>query len=768
MRLFNKKTIRCIVGLLLFAGLFFWFFPVPKPSRPYSTALFDGQGNLLAASLAVDEQWCFPGKSEIPEKYIKSVLAYEDERFYYHPGVDIYALGRAFWINLKAGNIKQGGSTLSMQVSRLASSHRKRSVWNKFKELFLAFKLELHYTKKEILTMYANHAPFGSNVIGIEAACNRYFGTSPVSISWGQAALLAVLPNNPALIYPGRNKEALMQKRNRLIVKLENKKIIDHTTAVLAMAEPIPEKIIALPTICDHLLTRVINDGNTGKQLMVTIDPLLQQRANLIMKRHGYYLKGNQIMNGAALILDIETGKCLAYLGNMPGSNKEFGNAIDMITAKRSYGSLLKPFLYASMLEEGILLPNALVEDIPTNYEGYAPNNYFLEFEGLVKANEVLSRSLNVPSVRMLYKFGVQKMIHRLNKAGINSINKPASHYGLSLILGGGEASLWELCGAYANMMRSSRNKFQAIKPYYTLSDSAVFEHAFSPVVSAYTLQAITEKRRTNSEGEWVEFSNAQSIAWKTGTSFGARDAWSIGVSGRYAIGVWIGNADGEGRHSLTGIGMASPLMFDLFTLLPSSEWPAFPYTNKKLKTCSFSGWKATLACPESIEIADPGKTGYAPACTFHKSISLDSTEKFQVNTKCYPSFAMKQKNLVVLPPVQEWYYKKKHAEYKSLPPYLLSCTSDGSGKNIGLIYPRHGIKIYIPKELSGKKSKTVLEATHRTPGATLFWHLNNEYIGVTTNFHQLEIAPVSGEYVLTLMDEKGESVNCSFRVIEK
>jgi penicillin-binding protein 1C len=622
----RMKLIWWTTGMLLFIGFSFWLIPVPKSERTYSTALFDEQGNLVAASMTPDEQWCFPSKSKLPKKYVTSLLAYEDERYYYHPGIDVYAIGRALVQNIKSGSIKQGGSTVSMQVSRLIKPRKKRTVWVKLIEAVYTLRLEAAYSKEEIIHLYAHNAPFGSNIIGIEAACNRYFGTNPSHISWAQAALLAVLPNNPALIFPGRNKEKLSAKRNRLLQKLYSEKQFDESTLQLALAEPIPEEILSLPSYSNHLLTRVINDGRAGQQYTTTLDPILQQRATLILKRHGYYLKGNQIKNGAALILDTETGRCLAYVGNMPGDGKENGNAVDMIKAQRSYGSLLKPFLYASMLQEGMLLPNALVEDIPTSYDGYAPNNYFKEFEGVVPANEVLSRSLNVPSVRMLHQFGVQKFIYQLNKAGINSIQKPASHYGLSLILGGGEATLWELCGAYMNLLRASKNQYQSIVPYYTKQDSTGYDHAFSGLASAYTLKAISESKRIGADGDWVDFSNSQTVAWKTGTSFGARDAWSIGVSGRYTVGVWIGNADGEGRNGLTGIGMASPIMFDLFLLLPKTEWPEIPYAAEKIKICKFSGWKATNYCPEKMEQADPSKTGYAPACPYHTVVVLDST----------------------------------------------------------------------------------------------------------------------------------------------
>jgi len=265
-----------------------------------------------------------------------------------------------------------------------------------------------------------------------------------------------------------------------------------------------------------------------------------------------------------------------------------------------------------------------------------------------------------------------------------------------------------------------------------------------------------------------MEFANEQTIAWKTGTSFGARDAWSIGLSGNYIVGVWVGNADGEGRPSLTGIGMASPIMFDLFNLLPKQAWLDEPFCAKSIKVCQQSGWKATPDCPTSRELKDPSVIGFSPSCSFHKRIALDSSGSHRVTSACYPSFSMKHEVMFVLPPIQEWYYKKKHADFKKLPPFYNSCLSPGYEKNIGLLYPRKGIRVFIPKELSGKKSKVVFEATHRLEQQRIFWHLNNEFVGETTTIHQLELSPKAGDYLLTLVDEKGEQLQCSFTVVEK
>jgi penicillin-binding protein 1C len=452
----SKKYLLGTLALLLIA---FWFcLPEPLFNRPYSAILLDKNGKLLQAKIAIDGQWRFKETTEVPEKFAKAIVCFEDKRFFYHPGIDPIALARAFWLNLKHGGVKSGGSTLSMQVIRIARN-KPRNVFQKLVEMVLTLRLELGYSKQEILTLYSNHAPFGGNVVGLQTAAWRYFGRSAAQLSWGEAASLAVLPNSPALVRPDKNRNLLLEKRNVLLDKMQQQGIIDAQTCALAKLEPIPNAALPLPNNAPNLLSSLQQGiyGKEGKNSIIetSIDLGLQNRVNEILERHHQSLKANGINNLAALVLDIESNNVVVYAGNvLHPEDPEVESYVDMIPARRSPGSTLKPLLYAAMLQDGFILPKTLLADIPTQIAGYTPQNFDLQYDGAVPADKALARSLNIPAVRMLQQYRYERFYFLLKQLGLKSLNKGADHYGLSLILGGGENSIWEISGVYASLAR--------------------------------------------------------------------------------------------------------------------------------------------------------------------------------------------------------------------------------------------------------------------------------------------------------------------------
>src|SRR5690606_34581343 len=332
----------------------------------------------------------------VPEKFAAAIVAFEDKRFYYHPGVDPISMTRALYQNIREGKVVSGGSTLTMQVIRLSRRSEGRTLLEKFIEVILATRLELRYSKAEILALYASHAPFGGNVVGLEAACWRYFNRDVHELSWGEAALLAVLPNSPALIHPGKNRDQLLLKRNALLDKLQQAGVIDEFTCSLAKEENIPDQPSALPRYARHMLQRIVRDGGAQTRVRSTLSVGVQRRVEQIVQDHHKQLAGSQIYNAAALVLDVETGEVIAYVGNTDVEETGYhGEEVDIINAPRSTGSILKPFLYAAMLDEGKLLRNTLVPDVPTVIDGFSPKNFKREFNGAVPASQALIRSLN-------------------------------------------------------------------------------------------------------------------------------------------------------------------------------------------------------------------------------------------------------------------------------------------------------------------------------------------------------------------------------------
>ncbi|GAL78456.1 multimodular transpeptidase-transglycosylase [Algibacter lectus] len=544
----QHKVKSAIVALILVA----YYFCLPNPlfKDPTATVITSSNNQLLGAQIAKDGQWRFPHNDSIPNKFKTCIVQFEDEYFYKHPGFNPISIFKALKENLKSGGIKRGGSTITQQVIRLARKGKSRTYFEKIIEIILATRLELSASKNTILTHYASNAPFGGgNVVGLDAASWRYFNRNANNLSWAESATLAVLPNAPSLIYPGKNQERLLKKRNRLLKKLLENSKIDTLTYELSVAEGLPHKPYPLPQTAPHLLQKVAQT-QTGARVQTTIDIKLQNRINHIVKNHYNKLSQNEIYNAAVLVLDVKTRQVLAYIGNTP-TDRAHQKDVDIIDKPRSTGSILKPFLYAAMLDSGDLLPNTLVADVPTQYGSYNPENYNKTYDGAVPASRALSRSLNVPAVRMLQDFGLDRFYQYLKFLKLKDLKYDANHYGLSLILGGAESNLWDLCKSYA-ALSSTLNHFsensstyfsnEFCEPTFLASTKINFgkqttdKTLFDAASTYLTYQSLKEVNRPESDESWEFFDGSKQIAWKTGTSFGFRDAWAIGSTKDYVV----------------------------------------------------------------------------------------------------------------------------------------------------------------------------------------------------------------------------------------
>lgn len=767
----KRHKIKSAVVLLI---LIIYYFCLPRQlfKDPTATVITSSKGALMGAQIANDGQWRFPQNDTIPEKFEVCITQFEDEYFYKHPGFNPISIFKALRDNLQSGNVKRGGSTLTQQVIRLSRKNKKRTYFEKAIEIILATRLEFRASKKQILSYYTSNAPFGGNVVGLDAASWRYFNRNANELSWAESALLAVLPNAPSLIYPGKNHELLFKKRNRLLNKLLQNGIIDELTYQLSMAENIPEKPYALPQVAPHLLQKV-SKLHVGKRIQTTIDMRLQERVNLIVESYYNQLSQNEIHNAAVLVLEVKTRKVLAYVGNTPTS-KMHQKDVDIIDKPRSTGSILKPFLYTAMLDAGDILQNTLVADVPTQYGSYNPENYDKNYDGAVPASRALSRSLNVPSVRMLQEFGLDRFHHYLKTLQLKDLKYNANHYGLSLILGGAESSLWDMCKSYASLS-STLNHFsetsseyfsnEFCEPIFLASESVDFgnkssEKTLFDAASIYlTYESLKEVNRPEGNESWEFFDGSKQIAWKTGTSFGFRDAWAIGTTKDYVVGIWVGNADGEGRPGLVGVQAAAPILFDVFDLLPKTEWFSQPFDEmQEVEVCKQSGYRASQNCDvietEFIQISGL-KTR---ACPFHILIHVDDTESFQVNTSCEDLNHIHSKSWFVLPPLMAYYYKTKNPFYKALPKFRTDCLGD-SLITMEFIYPEENNQIYLAKDFDEEVNDLILKIAHSKTESTLFWYLNDVFIGSTKDIHELGMLPKPGNHVITVVDEFGNEV---------
>jgi penicillin-binding protein 1C len=714
-----KITIISVVALLL---IWFWF-SLPKQlfKLPTSFVIEAANGQLLSANIATDGQWRFPNSQNVPEKFSQCITTFEDKRFFYHPGIDFLSLGRAISQNIKTNKIISGGSTLTMQVIRL-SRNKPRNIGQKLIEFILALRLELTYSKQEILGLYAANAPFGGNVVGLDAAAWRYFNRPAKELSWAESATLAVLPNSPSLVHLGKNRSLLLKKRNFLLQKLFAAQIIDQSTFQLAKLEPIPQNPFPLPQYAPHLLNKFKEEFPSlnlpSSKIKSTLQYNLQINVAAILQRYHQNFKANGINNVAALVLDVQSGNTLSYVGNIYAPNyPEMESYVDMIKALRSPGSTLKPLLYASMLSDGFILPHTLIPDIPTQIGGYTPQNYDLGYDGAIPASKALSRSLNIPAVKMLQQYRYERFYTQLQKFGINTLNNSSDFYGLSMILGGCEVSMWELAGSYASMARTLNSYSQNPKQYQPQlyhspkyyegkkTNKQELEHSSVADYGSlfYTFLAMQEVKRPGDELLWEQFASSKKIAWKTGTSFGFRDGWAIGVTPQQVVCVWVGNADGEGRPNLTGIETAAPILFNIFDLLPTPKPFVTPYKNLvKTEVCIRSGYRAGEYCDKKTTYM-PLLANKTPLCPYHQLVHLDQSERLQVNSDCISPTAMVHKNWFVLPPTIAYYYRIRNRDYQTLPPFSPNCSQSlDNQKTMELVYPKNNALV-MPPEVMGK-----------------------------------------------------------------
>ncbi|WP_178991755.1 penicillin-binding protein 1C [Winogradskyella schleiferi] len=776
---FKRNRIK---SLVIFILLIAYYFCLPQHlfKDPTATVITSQSDELLGALIAEDGQWRFPVSDSVPKKFKTCILQFEDEYFYKHPGFNPVSIFKAVKDNLSSGTVKRGGSTLTQQVIRLSRKGQPRTYVEKVKELILATRLEFRLSKDEILTLYSSHAPFGGNVVGIDAASWRYFNRNASNLSWAESATLAVLPNAPSLIYPGKNQKRLLDKRNRLLKKLYENGTIDDLTYELSIAESLPQKPYPLPQIAPHLLQKVAKN-HRGQRIKTTIKMALQEQTNHIVKQHYNRLKQNEIYNLSVLVLNVKTRQVLTYIGNSPTDNAH-QKSVDIIDKARSTGSILKPFLYAAMLDAGDLLPNTLVVDVPTQFGSYQPRNYNQTYDGAVFANEALSRSLNVPAVRMLQEFGLDRFYYYLKQLQLKDLKYNANHYGLSLVLGGAESNLWDLCKSYAAMASTLNHFNDNSSKYYTdefLQPTFIYENTvdfgqlknekevFDAASIFLTFESMKQVNRPESDESWEYYDSSQDIAWKTGTSFGFRDAWAIGTTKDYVVGVWVGNADGEGRPGLVGVQTAAPILFDVFDLLPKSTWFNPPYDEMlEVNICKKSGYRASSICDvtELRFIQASGKK--TEPCPFHKLVHLDLSEQFQVNSSCEPVSNINNKAWFILPPLQAYYFKNKNPFYKPLPPYRNDCT-ESSGISMEFIYPNQQSTIFLPKDFDGNTNDLILKVAHSKPELELYWYIDSQFIGSTRDIHDIAVLPSSGEHLITVMDELGNELKHRITIAE-
>ena len=784
------------LSLLFAGGLLFAFMaavPLPNPlfADDYSLVVEDADGGWLRVFLNRKDQWCIPpresptawpskshlrpaGAARVPDKLVRAVCVYEDRRFFSHPGIDGKALLRALYQNLAAGRRVSGASTITMQVARIMRP-KSRTVANKALEILQALKIELLYEKNEILALYLDHAPYGGNTVGVGAAAYRYFGKTPQALTWAEAALLAVLPNAPGLIGAGRvgrswprrvarsghGQPALLKKRNALMREIAWRESLSSETLTLALQEPLPVGSRAFPFLAPHLAERVRLEHATGSGFgRTTVKPEIQKAVQDLVTYHGRGLARLGIRNAAAVVAETGSGRVRAYVGSQDFHDAAAQGQVDGVTAVRSTGSLLKPFLYALAMDQGLLLPRTLIRDVPSQFGSFSPKNPDFTFHGLVSAREALIRSLNVTAVRVLHSYGLQRFYRYLRSAGLEHLFRSARDYGLPLVLGGAEATLYEMAALYRSLGRGGRASPLTIFESGDALVSGNTPSLISPGACYLTLDMLRGLRRPGAEYYWEIYQDSYPFAWKTGTSFGQKDGWAVGVSPEWTIAVWVGNFTGEGNSNLKSSRCAAPLLFDILNILPRTGddlWFAFPRQSlQPVRLCAKTGYRAGRDCPDIVYEMAPSSVRPLEVCPYHQALFVSTDGRFRVNSLCWEPGKYERVVKLFFPADVAQYMRQKGKLLERIPPFKPDCAGRSARTPLEIVYPEEKAMIWIPRDLDGQYQRVTLRAAHQEESQTLYWYVDELYRGRTVERHANSLLLPRGRHTLVVIDGRG------------
>lgn len=759
---YKKSTIIFFVLVIILILYFIFRLPNPIFKDNYSTVILDKHDKILRVYLNKDSQWIIPPENKkIPQKIEEAVINFEDKRFYNHIGIDFIAFMRAAKQNIIKRHVVSGGSTITMQVARLIRP-KERHIFNKVLEIIQAFLIELKYSKKEILKLYLEHAPYGNNIVGYRTASLKYFGVEAENLTWSQSATLAVIPKNPNAVKNLKGMNSIFKKKNKLLKKLYEKKIIGKDSYELAISESVNLFPKPFPLAAPHL-SDTIKKSNEGKIVKTSIDFEIQENINNIVNQYMNEFKKNGVNNCAVLVAETKSGKIRSYIGSNNYFDHINGGQVDGVMASNSTGSILKPFLYGLMIDEGELVSETKIEDVPKSYRGYTPYNMNMQFQGIVSAKEALISSLNSPAVMLLKNYGVEKYYNFLKNAGMTTLFREPDGYGLSLILGGAEGSLYDITSMYNGL--GNYGNFRGLT-YFEDKKLETGKQLISTGSSWITLEMLHELRRPGVEYYWQNFSNQWGIAWKTGTSYGNRDAWAVGVSPQWTIGVWLGNFNEKECKALSGIEAAAPLFFSIFASLPKENYSYwFKIPSKDMTTIDISaesGYRASEFCENKIRIYYPKDAKPLKTSPYEKIIYTNKAGTEEVCSLCWKEGDIVKKSIEVYPPQVLTFLRGKGNRQNAMIPHKRTCPSI-QNHIVDIIYPQEDTTILVPRNFDGKYEKVKFKAGSSYLDTKLYWYLDNNFLGETLKNHEIDVELETGKHKLFVTDENGNNSDVNF-----
>lgn len=773
-------------GLAVAAGLFVVFllldrlFPFPEAAlhRPVSVVVEDRAGEPLRMFLGADQRWRLPVTlDQVPPEMVAALIASEDRRFYLHPGVDPLAVLRAAIANLRAGAVVSGASTLPMQIARMAVP-RRRTLGAKTLEAFRALQLTLHHTKSEQLELYLNLAPYGGNLEGVGAASWFYFGKRPRQLSLGEVALLTALPRAPSVYDPTRGaaaRRAAAAARASVLARLERLGLATAEQVAEARRQPLPERLRPVPFAAPHLARRVARSaapaaGETGGWRLAThLDRGVQRAAEAAVTRRIGELRAAGVGNAAAVVLELPGRELRALVGSAGFFDEAHQGQVDGALARRSPGSALKPFLYALAIDDGRLVPSSWVLDVPTDFAGYVPENYDGRYRGRVSAGGALALSLNAPAVRLLAATGVERFVAFLHRGGLDSLDRPVAEYGLPLILGGGEVTLLELTNLYADLAAGGLHRPPAV---LAGGSSPPGERLVSPEAARLVTEVLAGVSRPDLPVGWALTRDAAPVAWKTGTSYGHRDAWAVGYTGRWVVGVWVGNFDGAAVQGISGAQHAGPLLFDLLRALPPGEGlgrrsPALAVEPREV--CALSHLRPGPYCPERLRVdAVAGHTRLAE-CDWHRRVFVDRDTGERLAGDCLGRRPHTPRVLEVYPAELAAWWAAEGRPPPPPPPLSADCGGAAAGEPPAIVSPDPATPYRLRRDTPLDFQRIPLVArtgSHLDPAAArLFWFQNGRLVASGAVTEPLFLDPRRGVHRLVVVDESGRSDRVTYRV---
>lgn len=729
----------------------------------YSSVVTDRNGEILYSFLNKEDKWrMYIKQEEISDELKKTILFKEDKYFYYHFGVNPLAIGRALFNNIAQNKRTSGASTITMQVARLLEP-RPRTYISKLIEIFRALQLEWMLSKDEILQLYLNLVPYGGNIEGVQSAAVLFFNKKANNLSLAEITTLSVIPNRPSSLQIGKENSALIEVRNKWLGNMKQARLFPDETINDALGEPLDAVRMPSPKFAPHFCYRMHSSFPENDIIQSTLDKGMQKKCEIAVNEYMKTIKGYGVHNAAVLVVDNTNREVLSYVGSADFYGTEDAGQVDGIRAIRQPGSTLKPLIYALAIEDGKITPKTVITDVPVNFQGYTPVNFNQAFNGYVSVENALAQSLNIPAVKTLEAIGVNRAIETLIDCQFKTVEKQKDILGLSLVLGGCGVSLEEMTALYA--MFANEGVYQPLS-YLKASqhDSIQILKASSSFMISEILQKLERPDLPNS---WKSSKHLPALSWKTGTSYGRKDAWSIGYNDKYTIGVWVGNFSGEGVPELTGASFASPLLFKIFNTLdpnPMRNWLVAPEDIKFRKVCASSGMVPADDCEQIVlDYFLPTVSGNI-SCNHQKQCFVSIDESYSYCQYCLPDAGYKVKKYPNHPQEILAFYRENQINYTGIPTHNPDCENWLTNNPPQIISPTNGGVYYINLK---EPESLVLRCNTASDVDRVFWFVNDGVYRSTDKEESVLLMPdKEGLYTISCSDDQGRNSTIQFEVI--